>query len=47
VKACHYGPGHVTAVEDVASMEVAAQTAAIDGAADEAVGGGVGGRHCG
>ena len=29
-EACHYGRGHVTAVEDVASLELAAQMAASD-----------------
>ena len=32
-EACHYGRGYVTAAEDVASVEVAAQTAASDVAA--------------
>ena len=45
----HYRRGRVTAVEDVAAAEVAAQTAASDVAADEAFGGGRGGqgRRCG
>ena len=41
-EACHYGRGHVTAVEGVASMEVASQTAASDVAVEKAVEGGKG-----
>ena len=37
----------MTAMDDVASMKVAAQTAASDVAADQAIGGGGGGRRCG
>ena len=39
-EACHYGRGHVPAVEDVASVEVAAQTAASNIAVESEEGGG-------
>ena len=44
-EACHCGRGHVTALEDVASIKMAVQTFASDVAADEAAKEG-GGRGC-